>query len=80
RGGGVPEILVDGVTGKLIPMDDADAMADAVAELLADPDLAERMADAGHERVHARFLQKHVTENAMALYTQLFRGLDRRRR
>jgi glycosyltransferase involved in cell wall biosynthesis len=36
-GGGVPEIVDDGETGLLVPMGDADAMAAAIAKLLADP-------------------------------------------
>ncbi|MEO0964991.1 MAG: glycosyltransferase family 4 protein [Planctomycetota bacterium] len=75
RGGGVPEIVVDGITGSLVPMNDADAMAEAIAPLLDDVDLARRMAEAGRQRVHARFLQEHVTEHATALYERLFRRL-----
>jgi glycosyltransferase involved in cell wall biosynthesis len=42
--GGVPEILDDGVTGRLVPPGDATAMAAAISELIAQPHAAARMA------------------------------------
>ncbi len=53
--GGLPEIVVDGLTGLLIPPRDPQALATAVAKLLADPALARRLAVAGAERVRAEF-------------------------
>jgi glycosyltransferase involved in cell wall biosynthesis len=55
RGGGVPEIVQDGVTGLLVPMGDVSAMAGAVGQLLADPERAMQMGLAGRERVLRRF-------------------------
>jgi glycosyltransferase involved in cell wall biosynthesis len=55
RGGGVPEIVQDGVTGILAPMGDAAAMAEAICELLADPERAAKMGAAGRERVLRSF-------------------------
>ncbi len=45
--GGHLESIVDGETGVLVPPGDAAAVADAVAALVADPDRAARIADAG---------------------------------
>lgn len=55
RGGGVPEIVVDGVTGLLVPMGDAPAMAEAICKLLSDPLHARQMGLAGRARVMRRF-------------------------
>jgi glycosyltransferase involved in cell wall biosynthesis len=55
NGGGVPEIVRHGVTGLLVPMGDAEAMARAICELLADPVRAEQMGLAGRDRVLRRF-------------------------
>lgn len=55
RGGGVPEIVIEGVTGLLVPMGDAPAMANAICELLSDPARAEKMGNAGRERVLNHF-------------------------
>ncbi len=50
--GGIPEQVVDGRTGFLIPVGDAGAMADAIARLLDGPALRRRLADeaAAHVR------------------------------
>lgn len=50
RVGAVPEMVVDGVTGVLVPHDD-DALAAAIGRLLDDPDGAVAMGDAGRTRV-----------------------------
>ncbi|KAF2414873.1 hypothetical protein B1729_02580 [Microbacterium sp. B35-04] len=55
RSGGIPETIVDGVTGWIVPRDDVDAMATRVTQMLADPDAARRMGDAGRERVVEHF-------------------------
>jgi phosphatidyl-myo-inositol dimannoside synthase len=49
--GGARESLVDGETGVLVDGTDVDGVAAAVARLLADPDRARRMGQAGRERV-----------------------------
>ena len=49
--GGARETLVDGETGLLVDGADVGQVADAVSELLADPDRARRMGAAGRARV-----------------------------
>jgi glycosyltransferase involved in cell wall biosynthesis len=51
NGGGVPEIVIDGVTGILVPMRDAQAMADAMARLLSDAGLRKTMGEAARAHV-----------------------------
>ena len=43
RAGGIPELVTDGVTGRLVPTDDPAALADALVEVLADPARAAAM-------------------------------------
>ena len=43
RVGGIPDIVEDGRTGKLVPPGDARALADALVEVLSDGALAERL-------------------------------------
>jgi glycosyltransferase involved in cell wall biosynthesis len=48
---GIPELVVDGVTGLLVPPGDPEALADALARVLRDGGLAEALARAGRARV-----------------------------
>ncbi|MFJ5234921.1 glycosyltransferase [Kitasatospora sp. NPDC088391] len=50
RVGGMPEVLDDGVEGRLVPPGDPAALAAALGELAADPGLRERMGAAARER------------------------------
>ena len=80
RGGGVPEIVVDGQTGLLVPMDDADAMAYAIGRLLADPALRTQMGQQGRQRVAGNFTIRHTAEKVQRVYDELLRRRQRVRR
>jgi glycosyltransferase involved in cell wall biosynthesis len=54
RVGALPEMVLDGETGVLVPHDD-DALGRAIGGLLADPDRARRMGDAGRARLESVF-------------------------
>ena len=51
RAGGLSDIVVDGETGLLVPPDDPTALTTALRCLLADPDLRQKMGQAGKRRV-----------------------------
>jgi phosphatidylinositol alpha-1,6-mannosyltransferase len=51
--GGVPEAVLDGETGILIEPDDVEALADALIQVLRDPELARRLGEAGRRRVES---------------------------
>lgn len=53
--GGVGEAVVDGVTGVLVPEGDTAALADAIVQLLGDPELRSKMGEAGRRRVAEDF-------------------------
>jgi glycosyltransferase involved in cell wall biosynthesis len=55
RVGGVPELVVDGETGLLVPPGDPAAMAAALGRLLADAGLRRRLGAAGRERAQRCF-------------------------
>jgi glycosyltransferase involved in cell wall biosynthesis len=52
---GIPELIDDGVTGILIPPRSPDAVAEALARLIADPALRRRLGDAGFARTTREF-------------------------
>jgi glycosyltransferase involved in cell wall biosynthesis len=53
--GGVPEIVDDGETGRLVAAGDVDALAQAIDELLASPTVRARMGRLGQQRAEKRF-------------------------
>lgn len=71
RGGGVPEIVVDGTTGWLVPMGEAQPMADALMRLLSNPHEARAMGEAGRERVADTFTIQHTARKVEAIYHSL---------
>ena len=66
--GGIPEVVVDGLTGLLVPPHDADALAAAVCRLLADHPLADTLARAAHDLVHDRFCVELMVEATETIY------------
>jgi len=53
--GGPAELVVDGVTGLVVDPLDSRAIADAVARLFTDPELARTLGEAGHARLLEHF-------------------------
>jgi glycogen synthase len=85
--GGIPEVVVDGETGVLVPLDQqpiapfepvdplrfsAD-LAAALNRLLADPKLRERMSEAGRKRVEQHFAWSTIARQTLELYQSLMR-------
>ena len=52
---GIPELVLNGETGLLVTPGDAKALSSALRNLLEDPALRSRLAQAGFERVRCRF-------------------------
>jgi glycosyltransferase involved in cell wall biosynthesis len=63
RVGGIPELLFDGVTGRLVPMRDPEALFCSMKELLDNPRLCVEMGCNGRKRALELFnLERHVAE------------------
>jgi len=62
RSGGVPEAVVDGETGLLVPPDDSAAAAEVITVLLRDRDLAARLGANGHRRTVEEFSTERFAE------------------
>lgn len=66
----IPEIVVDGETGLLVPPNDPAGLADAVNELLDAPARATAMGQAGRARALAEFSIERMAERTAALYEE----------
>ena len=71
--GGLPEIVAQGESGRLVPVGDDAALARALAELLDDPPGLRRMGQAGRARA-ARFAPAAHARAVEAVYDSLLRG------
>jgi glycosyltransferase involved in cell wall biosynthesis len=69
--GGVPEVITDGETGFLVPVDDSQALARRLRELRADAVLRARLSAAGLAAVRIKYHQSVVIAQLEALYQQL---------
>jgi glycosyltransferase involved in cell wall biosynthesis len=83
RVGGIPEVVVDGKTGLLVPPKDAERLADAIVKMMKDRAFAVSMGNAGYARVTERFTVERMVEETLAIYERLdgsARAADRRSR
>jgi glycosyltransferase involved in cell wall biosynthesis len=69
--GGIPEVIVPGVTGFLCPPRDPAALAAAIRPLLESPDLCQRMGGAGRERVIKHFHEDDMVRKTIAVYREM---------
>ena len=69
--GGMPEAVIDGETGLLIPPGDPAALTAAITRILGDADLALRMRNAALIRFEQRFTMRRMLEAHRDLYLRL---------
>lgn len=69
--GGAVEVVDDGVTGLLIPPNDASALARAILTLMENRALADRMGQAGRERVERLFTNRMHAQRIQAIYHEI---------
>ena len=72
--GGIPELLIPGVTGSLVPAGDAQALATAIGGLIADREARRRMGEAGRRVAETRFASQRMVSELEHVY-----GADRGR-
>ena len=69
--GGSPELIEPGKSGLLVPVRDAQAIADAIEALYRDPDARRAMGDAARERIGNDFRNEDTVTRTLALYRSL---------
>ena len=67
---GIPELVVEGRTGLLVPPGDAKRLADASERLLTDNDLRERCARGGRERIESEFDIRKSVDRVLKVFTR----------
>ncbi|MHC4788575.1 MAG: glycosyltransferase family 4 protein [Planctomycetota bacterium] len=68
---GAPEVILDGVTGRLVPAESVEELADAVLAAIQRPDEARRMAREGRRRFAERFRIRTMVNDTERLYREL---------
>lgn len=80
--GGIPEVIADGVTGRLVPIEQLDDgtgtptdperfvadLASTISEVAADPEAARRMGEAGRRRAVEEFSWASIADRTRAVY------------
>ncbi|MEM7378912.1 MAG: glycosyltransferase family 4 protein [Pseudomonadota bacterium] len=64
----IPELVEDGVSGQLVPVDDVGAFAEAILTLIDNPDTARALSDAGFEKVSRLFDQQQNIDELLELF------------
>lgn len=72
--GGLPDIVVDGTTGRLVASNDPIALADALQELLADRERGKRMGAAGRQRAYRLYSTDAIATEYANCYDEIVRG------
>lgn len=67
------DLVVDGETGRLVPVGDAASMADALRDVLADPDAARAMGEAGRRQAADRHSVPAMAAATAAVYRSVLR-------
>jgi glycosyltransferase involved in cell wall biosynthesis len=69
--GGPSTTVLDGETGRLVPVGDAEALAGAMADVIGDPKRADAIGRRGRQRAEERFSTKATGHRFLKTYTQL---------
>ncbi len=69
--GGIPDIVVDGQTGLLVPPSDPESLAEAILRLIREPEAAQRMGERGRARVEECFTISTVVDRYQELFSCL---------
>jgi len=71
--GGVPDVVVDGETGILVPSENSKVLAGAIMRLLKDENMRRRMGEAGRRRVNPAFGVEAMVGKIANVYEELIK-------
>ncbi len=72
---GSNEVITDGKTGTLVPLNDAQAMADAIKSLMRDPEKARRYSIAAKTYASIHFDEQNVIQKLLSVYKRYETGV-----
>lgn len=69
--GGIPDVVVDGVSGILVPEKNPEALASAYKRLAADPELLKQLLTGAQKRIAECFTWSKIVERQIAVYEKI---------
>ncbi len=78
--GGIPDLILEGETGMLVPSDDDAALGRKLLELIDQPQLREELGKNLHELAVSHFSNEHLAETHMQLYQAILRDRQETKR
>lgn len=72
--GSIPEIVQDGVNGRIVPPNNAVALSKVLAELLCDPEMRERLSRNARETIEKDYHWDVITDQTLQLYERVTRS------
>ena len=69
--GGIPDIIINGKTGLLVPQKDPEALSEAVKKLSENPELRETLVENAREHLKESFSWESITEKFFKIYSSL---------
>ena len=78
QAGGIPELVIDGETGILVPPGDVAQLADGLCKVLESPQLQKKMGGAGRQRIEERFTLERKLKETEKLYLSMLASVSDR--
>ena len=72
RGGGIDEVVEDGVSGIKVGYGSVESLAEAIVEILSDENLGRKMGERGRQKVEAEFTWDSVAQRVNQIYDRIF--------
>jgi glycosyltransferase involved in cell wall biosynthesis len=69
--GGIPEVVQDGVNGRLVPKGSAELLAQRIGDLLGDPAKSAELAERGRETVRSKFTAERMIRETEQIYADV---------
>lgn len=69
--GGIPDVVIDGVSGILVPEKDPEALANAYKRLAAEPELVKHLLAGSQKRINECFTWDGIIERQIEVYNKL---------